>query len=373
MNKTDFVYIYETKRGECMVKQFGTSLIFAAASACLFACSSESNSTGPTEESSSSAAQITSSDTVPNSSNDVVPNSSSSTVPSSSNDVSQSSSSAVIPGTSSAVIPGTDPGSSLSSSSAVLSSSSDAPSLVDTPADPTAFWSDEFQGDALDITKWSYEIGNSGWGNNEFQYYTDRTDNAFVKDGFLHIVAKKEDFETAKYTSARIITQDKFDFTYGTIKARIALPVGKGIWPAFWMLGANSETVGWPLCGEIDIIEAVNDESVVYGTHHWDHEGKHAQYGNSTKQHFDGHYELDITEFHDYKMTWDKSAISMYVDDFMYQKIDISDASGEMGTFHKAFYFILNVAVGGSWPGFDIDDAQFPNEMIVDYIRVYKN
>lgn len=335
-----------------MVKQFGTSLIFVAASACLFACSSESNSTGPTEESSSSAAQITSSE--------VAPNSSSSTMPSSS----------------SAVIPSTDPESSSaaqSSSSAVLSSSSDSPSLVDTPADPTAFWSDEFNGTALDQTKWSYEIGNSGWGNNEFQYYTDRTDNAFVKDGFLHIVAKKEDFETAKYTSARIITQDKFDFTYGTIKARIALPVGKGIWPAFWMLGANSKIAGWPLCGEIDIIEAVNDESVVYGTLHWNHEGSHAQYGNSTKQHFDGHYELDITEFHDYKMTWDKNAISMYVDDFMYQKIDITDASSDMGTFHKNFFFILNVAVGGQWPGFDIDDAQFPNEMIVDYIRVYKN
>ncbi len=350
-----------------MVKQFGTSLIFVAASACLFACSSESNSTSPIEESSSSAAQITSSD--------VAPDSSSNTVPSSSNDV--------IPGSSSAVIPGTDPGSPHSSSSAELSSSSDAPSLVDTPADPAAFWSDEFQGDALDITKWTYEIGTgeNGWGNGEWQYYTDRTENVYVKDGYLHIRATLEtdaaaianNFGGKKYTSARIITRGKFDFAYGTIKARIALPVGKGIWPAFWMLGANSETVGWPVCGEIDIIEAVNDESVVYGTHHWDHEGQHAQYGNSTKQHFDGHYELDITEFHDYKMTWDKNAISMYVDDFMYQKIDISDASGEMGTFHKAFYFILNVAVGGGWPGFDIDDAQFPNEMIVDYIRVYRN
>lgn len=355
-----------------MFKKFGIPFVtVAAACAILTSCSSDSNSAGPAEQQPTSSADGSDGCFVA----DEFLKSSSSTIAS-------SSSSDVIPGTSSAVIPGTDPGSPLSSSSAELSSSSDIPSLVDTPADPTAFWSDEFQGDALDITKWSYEIGTgeNGWGNGEWQYYTDRTENAYVKDGYLHIRAAMEtdataianDFGGKKYTSARIITRGKFDFAYGTIKARIALPVGKGIWPAFWMLGANSETVGWPVCGEIDIIEAINDESVVYGTHHWDHEGSHAQYGNSTKQHFDGHYELDITEFHDYKMTWDKKAITMYVDDFKYQEIAIEDAAGEMGTFHKDFFFILNVAVGGTWPGFEIDDSQFPNEMLVDYIRVYK-
>lgn len=343
-----------------MFKKFGIPFVTVAAAcsalfagAILSACSSDSNSAGPVgvpqESSSSSFAE-----NLESSSSNVIPASSDAT-PTSSATVAESSSSSI-------------------------AAPDDTPS--DTPADPTAFWSDEFQGDTLDITKWTYEIGTgeNGWGNGEWQYYTDRTENAYVKDGYLHIRATLEtdaaaianNFGGKKYTSARIITRGKFDFAYGTIKARIALPVGKGIWPAFWMLGANSETVGWPACGEIDIIEAVNNESVVYGTHHWDHEGQHAQYGNSTKQHFDGHYELDITEFHDYKMTWDKNAISMYVDDFMYQKIDITDASSDMGTFHKPFFFILNVAVGGNWPGFEIDDSQFPNEMLVDYIRVYK-
>lgn len=371
-----------------MFKKFGMPFVtVAAACAILTSCSSDSNSAGPAEQQPASSADGSDGCFV---ADEFLKSSSSTIASSSSSAVIPSTSSAVIPGTSSAVIPGTDPGSPLSSSDVIpgstgdlASSSSSIATPSDTPTDPTAFWSDEFQGDALDITKWTYEIGTgeNGWGNGEWQYYTDRTENAYVKDGYLHIRATLEtdataianDFGGKKYTSARIITRGKFDFAYGTIKARIALPVGKGIWPAFWMLGANSETVGWPACGEIDIIEAVNDESVVYGTHHWDHEGSHAQYGNSTKQHFDGHYELDITEFHDYKMTWDKNAISMYVDDFMYQKIDITDANGEMGTFHKAFYFILNVAVGGGWPGFDIDDTQFPNEMIVDYIRVYKN
>ena len=269
-------------------------------------------------------------------------------------------------------------GGDTASSNATSSSSASG----DTELNPKPFWNDEFDGTSLDDSKWGYNIGtgDNGWGNGEWEYYTDRAENVYVKDGLLHIRASLETnaddiankFNGQKYTSARIITQNKFTFAYGTVEARIALPAGKGIWPAFWMLGENIDKVSWPACGEIDIIEAINDENVIYGTHHWAHEGTHAQYGNSTKQHFDGHYDLDITEFHVYKMTWDKNAISMYVDDFMYQKIDIADAAGEMGTFHKPFFFILNVAVGGSWPGFDIDDAQFPTEMQVDYIRVYK-
>jgi len=169
-----------------------------------------------------------------------------------------------------------------------------------------------------------------------------------------------------------MITKGKFSFVYGTIEARIALPVGKGIWPAFWMLGDNIDEVSWPACGEIDIIEAINDESVVYGTHHWAHDGTHANYGNSTRDYYGTSYPMDISEFHTYKMTWDKNAIAMYVDDFKYQEIAIAEA-GDMDTFHKKFFFILNVAVAGTWPGFEVDDTQFPTEMLVDYIRVYKN
>lgn len=333
-----------------LVRKTSCTLMFLMASAVFFACSSDSPAGADNTVTESSSANNLSSSSL-----NVIP----SVVEESSNS--------------------NEPISSSSVADIAQSSSADAPASsesaglpTDTPADPTAFWSDEFNGTALDLTKWTYETGNSGWGNNELQYYTDRTENTYVKDGILHIAAKKEDFETAKYTSARIITKGKFEFTYGTIEARIALPSGKGIWPAFWMLGKNIDQVSWPTCGEIDIIEAVNDESVVYGTHHWAHEGQHAEYGNSTKEYYGTSYPMDITQFHNYKMTWDKKAITMYVDDFKYQEIAIEDATGEMGTFHKDFFFILNVAVGGTWPGFEIDDSQFPNEMLVDYIRVYK-
>ena len=275
------------------------------------------------------------------------------------------------------------PNSNQESSEADASSSSAAAPASSAPATPTSstatdenlLWSDEFEGSAIDETKWGYNIGTgeNGWGNSELEYYTNRPENVYVKDGMLHIRAQKEDYEGQKYTSTRLLSQNKFTFTYGTVEARIALPVGKGIWPAFWMLGENIEDISWPACGEIDIIEAINDESIVYGTHHWAHEGSHAEYGNNTSDYYGTSLKLDISEFHTYKMTWDKEFITMYVDDFKYQEIDIKDTTSDMATFHKPFFFILNVAVGGSWPGFDIDDSQFPTEMQVDYIRVYKN
>lgn len=282
--------------------------------------------------------------------------------------------------TSSTTVPVSSATEATSSATAQSSESENPASSASTPASSTAtdenlLWSDEFEGSAIDETKWGYNIGTgeNGWGNSELEYYTNRPENVYVKDGMLHIRAQKEDYEGQKYTSTRLLSQNKFTFTYGTVEARIALPVGKGIWPAFWMLGENIEDISWPACGEIDIIEAINDESIVYGTHHWAHEGSHAQYGNSTADHHGSSTKIDISEFHIYKMVWNKEFIEMYVDDFMYQKIDITDAAGEMGTFHKPFFFILNVAVGGTWPGFDIDDSQFPTEMQVDYIRVYKN
>lgn len=233
-------------------------------------------------------------------------------------------------------------------------------------------WNDEFDGTAIDASKWTFETGATGWGNNEWQYYTARSENAYVQDGILHIRANKERYESSDYTSARMITKGKFSFTYGTIEARIALPTGKGIWPAFWMLGENIDAVSWPACGEIDIIEAVNDENVVYGTNHWQYEGGHAQYGNSTKDYYGTSKVLDITQFHNYKMVWNEKLIAMYVDDFKYQEIAIENAADGLEAFHKPQFFILNVAVAGNWPGFDVDDAQFPNEMRVDYIRVLK-
>ena len=237
------------------------------------------------------------------------------------------------------------------------------------------FWNDEFDGDEIDNSKWTYDIGtgSSGWGNNEWEYYTDRKENAYVKDGVLHIRAQKEDYKGSKYTSARMLTKGKFAFKYGTVEARIALPTGKGIWPAFWMLGENFDTVGWPACGEIDIIEAVNSENKIYGTNHWANGSEYATYGNNTGNYRDQKYELDITQFHTYKFTWDEKYIRMFVDDFMYHEILIEGNTGDTEEFHKPFFFLLNVAVAGNWPGFEVDDTQFPNEMLVDYIRVIKD
>ena len=332
-----------------MFKKFAAPLIIVtAANVAFFACSSDSNSSGPAEDTSatsSSSAPTFSSDTAPESSSDMpaTPESSSIAEPESSSDAPTSSSSI-----------------ELQSSSAAASSSSESPYL----------WNDEF--DTIDTTKWTFEIGTgaSGWGNNEWQYYTGRSENAYVQDGILHIRANKEDYEGAKYTSARMITKGKFNFTYGTVEARIALPMGKGIWPAFWMLGENIDAVSWPACGEIDIIEAVNDESIVYGTNHWQSEGNQADYGNNTNDFHGAKKELDITQFHNYKMVWNSEVIAMYVDDFKYHEISIKENAGGTDAFHKPQFFLLNVAVAGNWPGFEVDDAQFPNEMLVDYIRV---
>jgi beta-glucanase (GH16 family) len=258
-----------------------------------------------------------------------------------------------------------------SSSSAVILSSDSREESRSSSSSPY-LWNDEFDGETIDTSKWGFEIGTgaSGWGNNEWEYYTSRKENAYIKDGVLHIRAQKEDYEGQKYTSARMLTKGKFAFKYGTVEARIALPVGKGIWPAFWMLGENFDKVGWPGCGEIDIIEAVNSENIVYGTNHWANGSEYATYGNNTGNYRDQKHEMDITQFHTYKFTWDEKYIRMFVDDFMYHEILIEGNQGDTEEFHKPFFFLLNVAVAGNWPGFEVDDTQFPNEMLVDYIRV---
>lgn len=288
----------------------------------------------------------------------------------------QSSSSSEIAAASSSSIDNVIESSAASSSSMTIESSSSAETTSSSSAEPAAqyFWNDEFDGETIDTSKWTFEIGTGagGWGNNEWEYYTDRKENAYIKDGVLHIRAQKEDYEGQKYTSARMLTKGKFAFKYGTVEARIALPTGKGIWPAFWMLGENFDTVGWPACGEIDIIEAVNSENKIYGTNHWANGAEYATYGNNTGDYRNQKFELDITQFHTYKFTWDEKYIRMFVDDFMYHEILIENNEGDTEEFHKPFFFLLNVAVAGNWPGFEVDDSQFPNEMLVDYIRVIK-
>ncbi|MDP1677230.1 MAG: family 16 glycosylhydrolase [Bacteroidota bacterium] len=224
-------------------------------------------------------------------------------------------------------------------------------------------WSDEFDSGSVNSANWKFEIGNgsSGWGNNELEYYTNRTDNAVINNGSLLIIAKKESYSGKSYTSARLKSQDLKSFTYGKIEARIKLPLGKGLWPAFWMLGNSITTVGWPKCGEIDIMEHINTEAKSYGTIHWFNTA-YSQYGGNTS--------CDVTQYHVYSIQWDASAIKWYLDGVKYFEGNI--ASGINGTeeFHLPHFILLNFAVGGNWPGNPDGATPFPDTMFVDYVRV---
>lgn len=226
-------------------------------------------------------------------------------------------------------------------------------------------WSDEFNGNYLDTNTWNYEIGTVswGWGNNEQQYYTDR--NIKVSNGTMKITAKREDYGGMKYTSSRITTKNKKNFKYGKIEARIKMPKFKGVWPAFWMLGANQDSVGWPKCGEIDIMEAINDENLVYGTLHWfnDPGNNNADSGSSVAV-------ADRTEYHVYGVEWTADKLRWYVDGKVYRTMDVSNDS--FSEVRKEYFVIFNMAIGGQWPGYNIDETAFPATMEVDWVRAYK-
>ena len=225
-------------------------------------------------------------------------------------------------------------------------------------------WADEFDGDMLNENDWSYETGNNGWGNNELQNYLYGTNNATVSDGWLTIEAKQSG---TNYTSARIITKDKQSFQYGRIDIRARLPEGQGIWPALWMLGQNFSTVGWPACGEIDIMELVgHTPNKVHGTVHWENQGSHAEYGGN-KSLSSG---IFADEFHVFTIKWNSQSITWFIDDVEFHVIDIT--SSELSEFHQEFFFIFNVAVGGNWPGNPDASTNFPQKMIVDYVRVFQ-
>ncbi len=234
----------------------------------------------------------------------------------------------------------------------------------------TLNWQEEFEGNQLNTSEWNYEIGNNGWGNNELQYYTDSDDNSFMQDGNLVIKAIKENFNGAPYTSARLTTQNKKVFTHGRIDVRAILPEGQGIWPAIWMLGNNFSTIGWPACGEIDIMELIGHEpSKVHGTAHWGPQGQ------SWSHHQGAHYSLSGGEkfsekYHVFSIIWETDVIKWYVDDNLYYTINRSDVNGSY-PFNMDFFFILNIAVGGNWPGNPDGTTQFPQIMVVDYIRVF--
>jgi len=232
-------------------------------------------------------------------------------------------------------------------------------------------WSDEFDAASLNKEYWNIEVNDYGGGNNELQYYTDRAENIRLSDGNLIIEARKENYLTRNYTSGRITTQKKFHFTYGKVEARIKLPYGKGIWPAFWMLGESISSVGWPNCGEIDIMEMIGgdtNDAITHFTLHWGpySNGSHPMYGTS--------YTLPsgilADDYHVFSVEWTDKKIMGFIDNIKYFEMYTTDAG--LAAFHKDFFIILNLAVGGNWPGNPDASTVFPQLMYVDYVRVYQ-
>ena len=241
--------------------------------------------------------------------------------------------------------------------------------LVQRPPFDRLVFSDEFDFDGSpDETKWGYEVGtgSNGWGNGEKQYYTDRSENVKVEDGFLKITAKKEDYKGSKYTSARLLTEGKFDFTYGRVEVRAKLPFGEGTWPAIWMLGSNIRTVSWPACGEIDIME------------HWGHNQGIVQSAlhtpssfGDTKNHGSQHISDVSTAFHVYAVEWDDYEIVFSVDGVVHYTYKPANKNSETWPFDANHFLILNVAMGGSW--FTIEPSFESSTMEIDYVRIYQH
>lgn len=245
-------------------------------------------------------------------------------------------------------------------------------------ADWKLVWADEFSqadGSSPDPAKWSYQVGGHGWGNNELQTYTTRTENARVSGGRLVIEARKEPFTgtdniAREYTSARLSSLGKFSLGYGRIEASIKLPRGQGIWPAFWMLGADFPTAGWPACGEIDIMENVGRETnIVHGTIHGPGYSGGSGIGKGTTR--PGGASL-ADDFHLYAVEWETNRIRWFVDAQLYFTVTPAQLpEGKRWVFDHPHFLLLNLAVGGNWPGPPDATTTFPQQMIVDYVRVY--
>lgn len=251
-------------------------------------------------------------------------------------------------------------------------------------SEPQLQFADEFNQSGLNTTVWNYDIGTGppypGWGNSELQYYTNRRQNLYFEEieagnSALVIEAREESYGGMPYTSARINTKGKFDFTYGRVEARMKLPEGRGIWPAFWMLGADIDQVGWPASGEIDIMEIVGHEpGVLHGTIH---------FGNPwpNNSNSGGSYTLagggKFSEgYHIFAIEWEPGEIRWYIDDLLYSKKTDADwfvpNEPDPAPFNNDFYLLLNIAVGGNWPGSPDASTQFPQKMYVDYVRVFE-
>lgn len=239
----------------------------------------------------------------------------------------------------------------------------------------TLEWSDEFDGDSIDSNNWTYELGDgtdyglkAGWGNEELQLYTDTQENSYIKtddeeNTVLAIVARED--SAGEYSSAKLTTNDLQNFLFGRIEARVKIPTGKGMWPAFWMLGESHETVGWPGSGEIDVFEVIGHEpNVIHSSAHW--VNADLKKGTST-EFIDTGINLGA-DYHIYRLDWSPEELIFSVDDTEVNRVPIE---ADMKEFLRPSYLILNIAVGGNWPGSPDESTQFPQEMLVDWIRYY--
>jgi beta-glucanase (GH16 family) len=232
-------------------------------------------------------------------------------------------------------------------------------------------WQDEFDGPSgqlPDPDKWRFDIGTD-WGNAQLEYDTDRPENVSLDgNGHLAITARRESFAGSAFTSGRITTEGLFEQTYGRFEARIKVPYGPGIWPAFWMLGSNIRSVSWPQCGEIDIMEFRGQETqTIHGSVH----GPGYSGCCPITETFDLQNGRFDAKFYNYSVEWGEDYIDFFVNGIPYQRVEPDDVPGEW-VFNTPFHIILNVAVGGNFVGFPTDDTEFPQTMLVDYVRVYK-
>jgi len=241
-------------------------------------------------------------------------------------------------------------------------------------------WSDEFNGpdgSAPDSTKWVVEVGADKWGNNELEHYTSRPQNVQIKGGNLVITAQKETFAGAdgkkkNYTSGRLKTQGLFSQAYGRFEARFKIPAGQGMWPAFWLLGDDIKTSGWPGCGEIDIMENIGKEPATV------HASLHGPNTKGKTTDFTAPFSLlpgqtFADDFHIYAVEWEPETIRFFVDESLYSTFKRDQwPGGQKWVFDHPFFLILNLAVGGDWPGSPDEATNFPGQMLVDYVRVYK-
>jgi beta-glucanase (GH16 family) len=260
-----------------------------------------------------------------------------------------------------------------------------SPPAMTPPSEPgwTLAWSDEFNasdGSPVDDNKWAHATGGDGWGNQELEYYSSDTANSLQRGGNLVISATRDGAQqyscwngACQFTSARLLTSGKFSALYGRVEARVKVPTGKGIWPAFWMLGDNvgDPSVGWPACGEIDIMEIIgNDSTTLHGSLHGPGYSGGSPLTAATKLPSSAKLSDD---FHRYSVEWAPDSVKFYLDDALYETRTPADTPpGTKWVYDHPFFIVLNLAVGGQWPGSPDSGTAFPAQMLVDYVRVFK-